>query len=327
MDDNHSKTQFMYGADNEYTPATPEHVVFPPGTVFTAVSRQTNSSSASTALLRLGTLPVSTHTASMRSYTAAECSSLGLRPAQPPAALAAFQSPVSRREHPVHGDAINGPGHNDGIGPMSERDPGIENAVNPNFNDDICENVLAVVNMSANTSIYSPPALSSRRSVHLYMPELTRTSCTLTLPSQTESEQNQWTEIFIKTPPRTRNRNSLRRISTPPYTDKTPADTTHASVDMLTSTFPAQPHAMSAFHRPDTKIYGETDTTNKKTTRVSHISQFFIQENCSPYKLQSFYFQPISEDPHIFHPIVDSATTRHHLPRATPHVSFKTLKL
>ncbi|KAI2496438.1 hypothetical protein MHU86_18062 [Fragilaria crotonensis] len=39
MDDNHSKKRkFMYGADNEYTPATPEHVVFPPGTVFTAVS-------------------------------------------------------------------------------------------------------------------------------------------------------------------------------------------------------------------------------------------------------------------------------------------------
>ncbi|KAI2493400.1 hypothetical protein MHU86_21141 [Fragilaria crotonensis] len=39
MDDNHSKKRkFMYGADNEYTPATPEHVVFPPGTAFTAVS-------------------------------------------------------------------------------------------------------------------------------------------------------------------------------------------------------------------------------------------------------------------------------------------------
>jgi hypothetical protein len=36
---------------------------------------------------------------------------------------------------PVHADAINGPVPHDGIGPISERNPGIENAVNSNFND------------------------------------------------------------------------------------------------------------------------------------------------------------------------------------------------
>ncbi|KAI2493338.1 hypothetical protein MHU86_21220 [Fragilaria crotonensis] len=253
MDDNHStKRKFMYGADNEYTPATPEHVVFPPGTVLRRSLRQTNSSSASTALLRLGTLRA-THTASMRSYTAAQCSSLGLRPAQPPAALAAFQSPVSRREHPVHGDAINGPGHNDGIGPMSERDPGIENAVNPNFNDDICENVLAVVNIRN-------PNKTNGRNIH--------------------QDSSPGREIEIPT-------------SNSP-TCKTPADTTHASVDMLTSTFPAQPHAMSAFHRPDTKIYGETDKTNKKTTRFSSVTyhNFSSKKTAALQTAIPFIFNP-----------------------------------
>ena len=62
--------------------------------------RLTNSSSTSTALLRLGTRRASSNTASMRSYTAPQCSFLGLRPAQPPAALAAFQSPASPTRTP-----------------------------------------------------------------------------------------------------------------------------------------------------------------------------------------------------------------------------------
>ncbi|KAI2499522.1 hypothetical protein MHU86_14988 [Fragilaria crotonensis] len=107
-------------------------------------------------------------------------------------------------------------------------------------------------------------------------------------------------EIFIKTPPQD-------EIEIP-YVELPPTDTTHASVDMLTSTFPAQPHAMSAFHRPDTKIYGETDKTNKKTTRFSSVTyhNFSSKKTAAPTNCNPFYFQPISEDPHIFHPIVDS---------------------
>ncbi|KAI2499646.1 hypothetical protein MHU86_14827 [Fragilaria crotonensis] len=263
MDDNHSKKRkFMYGADNEYTPATPEHVVFPPGTVFTAVSTTDEQ------FFREYCPSTPGHATRFYPHRINAVIHRGtvFFPGTPPSTTSGRTRGISvtslpDENTPVHGDAINGPGHNDGIGPMSERDPGIENAVNPNFNDDICENVLAVVNMSANTSIYSPPALSSRRSVHLYMPELTHST-----------------------------------------------DTTYASVDMLTSTFPAQPHAMSAFHRPDTKIYGETDTTNKKTTRFSSVTyhNFSSKKTAAPTNCNPFYFQPISEDPHIFHPIVDS---------------------
>ncbi|KAI2513211.1 hypothetical protein MHU86_1249 [Fragilaria crotonensis] len=108
-------------------------------------------------------------------------------------------------------------------------------------------------------------------------------------------------EIFIKTPPQDEK-------SKFPTSNCPPTDTTHASVDMLTSTFPAQPHAMSAFHRPDTKIYGETDKTNKKTTRFSSVTyhNFSSKKTAAPTNCNPFYFQPISEDPHIFHPIVDS---------------------
>jgi hypothetical protein len=178
MDDNHSKKRkFMYGADNEYTPATPEHVVFPPGTVFTAVSTTDEQ------FFREHCPSTPGHPTRFYPHRINAVIHRGrvFFPGTPPSTTSGRTRGISvtslpDENTPVHGDAINGPGHNDGIGPMSERDPGIENAVNPNFNDDICENVLAVVNMSANTSIYSPPALSSRRSVHLYMPELTRTS-------------------------------------------------------------------------------------------------------------------------------------------------------
>jgi hypothetical protein len=254
----------MSGADDKYTPAAPEHVlVFPPGTVFTEVA--------------------TTSEQFFREYCPSTCGyatrffphrinavihgSRVFFPGTPPSTSSGHTRGISvtsppDENTPVHGNAINGPGPNDDIGPMSERDPGTENAVNPNFNDDICENVLAVVNMSANTSIYSPPALSSRRSVHLYMPELTRTSCTTHTAFTDGIRTKPMTEILIKTPQDEKSKFPTS-ISppTPPYTDKTPADTTYASADMLTTTFPAQPHKTSAFHRPDTKIYGETDMT------------------------------------------------------------------
>ncbi|KAI2494159.1 hypothetical protein MHU86_20353 [Fragilaria crotonensis] len=116
-------------------------------------------------------------------------------------------------------------------------------------------------------------------------------------------------EIFIKTPPRTRNRNSYVEL---PSHGHHPRVCGHAD-----ATFPAQPHAMSAFHRPDTKIYGETDKTNKKTTRFSSVTyhNFSSKKTAAPTNCNPFYFQPISEDPHIFHPIATATTTRHHLPR------------
>jgi hypothetical protein len=55
----------------------------------------------------------------------------------------------------IHGDEPNCPAPADGIGPMSEHDPSVKKAVNPNFNDNISENGFTVVNMSATTSIYS----------------------------------------------------------------------------------------------------------------------------------------------------------------------------
>ncbi|KAI2491543.1 hypothetical protein MHU86_23020 [Fragilaria crotonensis] len=65
---------------------------------------------------------------------------------------------------------------------------------------------------------------------------------------------------------------------------------------------------MSAFHRPDTKIYGETDKTNKKTTRFSLVTyhNFSSKKTAAPTNCNPFYFQPISEDSHLLHPIVDS---------------------
>jgi hypothetical protein len=61
---------------------------------------------------------------------------------------------------------------------MSKRDPSAENAVNLNCNDDISNNGLTVVNMSATTSINSQCTENSRNRVHLYAPEVTRSSDT-----------------------------------------------------------------------------------------------------------------------------------------------------
>ncbi|KAI2510443.1 hypothetical protein MHU86_4016 [Fragilaria crotonensis] len=175
---------------------------------------------------------------------------------------------------PVHSDAINGPVPHDGIGPMSERDPGIENAVNPNFNDDISDNGLDIGNMSC--------GIRWKRTM---------------------------TEIFIKTPPDEKSKfPTSNSPPTPPYTDKTPADTTYESADMLTTTIPAQPQTTSAFrHPPDTKIYRDSDIKHKKTTRFSVTLPQFLKpvafESCNP-----FSFLSIAENSHKLHPTTDSAS-------------------
>ncbi|KAI2502646.1 hypothetical protein MHU86_11840 [Fragilaria crotonensis] len=177
---------------------------------------------------------------------------------------------------PVHADAINGPLPHDGIGPMSERDPGIENAVNPNFNDDISDNGLDIGNMSC--------GIRWKRTM---------------------------TEIFIKTPPDEKSKfPTSNSPPTPPYTDKTPADTTYESADMLTTTIPAQPQTTSAFrHPPDTKIYRDSDIKHKKTTRFSVTLPQFLNrkpaafESCNP-----FSFLSIAENSHKLHPTTDSAS-------------------
>jgi hypothetical protein len=92
-------------------------------------------------------------------------------------------------ENPIiHGDEPNCPAPSDGIGPMSERDPNGENAVDINFNDDISDDGLTVVNMSATTlsvlRIVEIVCICTRlnSNVHLIL---------LTIQLRTEPEQNQ----------------------------------------------------------------------------------------------------------------------------------------
>ncbi|KAI2493052.1 hypothetical protein MHU86_21495 [Fragilaria crotonensis] len=177
---------------------------------------------------------------------------------------------------PLHADTINGPVPHDRIGPMSERDPAFENAVNLNFNDDISDNGLDIGNMSC--------GIRWKRTM---------------------------TEIFIKTPPDEKSKfPTSNSPPTPPYTDKTPADTTYESADMLTTTIPAQPQTTSAFrHPPDTKIYRDSDIKHKKTTQFSVTLPQFLNrkpvafESCNP-----FSFLSIAENSHKLHPTTDSAS-------------------
>jgi hypothetical protein len=98
----------------------------------------------------------------------------------------------------IHGDELNCPALADGIGPMSKRDPSAENAVNLNCNDDISNNGLTVVNMSATTSINSQCTENSRNRVHLYAPEVTRSSDTTHTSTTDGTRTKPMTEIFIK---------------------------------------------------------------------------------------------------------------------------------
>jgi hypothetical protein len=87
----------------------------------------------------------------------------------------------------------------DGIGSMSKRDPSVENVVNLNFNNNIFDNGLNVVNMSATTSIYSQYSENSRICVHLYVPELTHASDTTHTSTSDGTQTKPMTEISIKT--------------------------------------------------------------------------------------------------------------------------------
>ena len=99
----------------------------------------------------------------------------------------------------IHGDEPKYPAPADRIGPMSERDPSAKNAVHPNFNDDISDNGLTVVNLSANKSIYFQYSELSRNRAHKYAPELTRAFATSHTSTTDGSRTKPMTEIFIKT--------------------------------------------------------------------------------------------------------------------------------
>jgi len=154
--------------------------------------------------------------------------------------------------------------------------PELKMPLTPNFNDDISDNGLDIGNMSC--------GIRWKRIM---------------------------TEIFIKTPPDEKSKfPTSNSPPTPPYTDKTPADTTYESVDMLTTTIPAQPQTTSAFrHPPDTKIYRASDIKHKKTTRFSVTLPQFLNrkpaafESCNP-----FSFLSIAENSHKLHPTTDSAS-------------------
>jgi hypothetical protein len=204
----------------------------------------------------------------------------------------------------TNGDATNSPAPTDEIGPMSERDPTAENAVNPNFNDDISDNGLDVVNMSATTSIYSQYSQNSRNRVHLYSPVLTRAFDTTHTSTADGTRTKPMTEIFIKNIQDEESEfPTTNSPPSPPFTDTTHADTTNHTTDMLTTTIPAQTQTKSAFRHPATKNYAATDTRIKKTTRFSvpH-HQFSNGKPAAPTSCNPFYFLPISGKAHKLHP-------------------------
>ena len=178
------------------------------------------------------------------------------------------------------GDATNCPVPADEIGPMSERDPTAENAVNPNFNDDISNNGLDVVNMSATTSIYSQCSENSRNCVHLYAPELTRAIDTTHTSTTDGTRTKPMTEIFIT--------NFQDENAEFPTTNSPP--TTH---DPLETTIPAQTRTQtkSAFRHPATKNYAATDIV-KKNYPFFNPASIFKQQDRSSYQLQPILFHP-----------------------------------
>jgi hypothetical protein len=191
----------------------------------------------------------------------------------------------------IHGDELNCPAPADGIGPMSERDPNPENAVNPNFNDNISDNGLTVVNMSATTSIYSQCSENSRNCVHLYAPELTSAFDTTHTSTTNGTRTKPMTEIFIT--------NFQDKNAEFPTTNSPP--TTH---DPLETTILAQTRTQtkSAFRHPATKNYAATDIAKNKTTRLSIPHRFSNSKTPAPTSCNPFYFIPISEKAHKLRP-------------------------
>jgi hypothetical protein len=81
-------------------------------------------------------------------------------------------SPKNENTSIIPDDANNCPVQTSEIGLMSERDQPAQNAVNPNFNDDISNYGSDNINMSTTHSIYSQLSENSKNSVHLYAPKL-----------------------------------------------------------------------------------------------------------------------------------------------------------
>jgi hypothetical protein len=208
----------------------------------------------------------------------------------------------------IHGDELNCPAPADGIGPMSERDPNAENAVDLNFNDNISDNGLTVVNMSATTSTYSLCSENSRNCVHLYAPQLTRAFDTTHTSTTNGTRTKPMTEIFIN--------NFQDKDAEFPTTSSPP--TTH---DPLETTILAQRQTKSRpthadttkRHYEDARNYdssADTDTDiirlpppghqklhchrhrEKQTYPFFNPASIFKQQDSSSYQLQPTLFHP-----------------------------------
>jgi hypothetical protein len=167
------------------------------------------------------------------------------------------------------------------MGPTSEHDPSAKNAVHLNFNDDISDNGLTVVNKSATTSIYSHSSENSRNCVHLYAPELTRAFDTTHTSITDGTRTKPMTETFIKNfhdkdaelpttnPPPTTNDMLETTIIAQAQTTYQPThtDTTYDTTNNTTDTLETQ--TTSAFRHPATKNYAATDIKKHRNTRFS----------------------------------------------------------
>jgi hypothetical protein len=220
----------------------------------------------------------------MRSYATTHSSCLEHPQVQTPAIPPCTSASIHTDENTiVHGDEHNCPAPAEGIGPMSERDPKTKNVVNLNFNDDISDNGLTVVNMSATTSIYSQCSENSRNCVHLYPPELTNAFDTTHTSTRDGTQTKPMTEIFIKN----------FQDEDAEFPTKNSPPTTH---DSLETTILAQTRTQtkSAFRHPATKLYAVTDIVKNKTTCFSIPHQFSNSKTAAPTSRNPFLFHPNS---------------------------------
>jgi hypothetical protein len=198
---------------------------------------------------------------------------------------------------------------------MSERDPKTKNVVNLNFNDDISDNGLTVVNMSATTSIYSQCSENSRNCVHLYAPEVTHAFDTTHTSTTDGTQTKPMTEIFIK--------NFQDEDAEFPTTNSPP--TTHDSLETTILAQTPRTQTKSAFRHPATKNYAATDIVKSKTTCFSIPHQFSNSMTAAPTSRNPFYFIPISEKTHKLRPtLINSDDYKYPPPSAALHTSPKT---
>jgi hypothetical protein len=190
--------------------------------------------------------------------------------------------------------------------------PPAQNAVNSNFNNNISDNGLDIINMSTTASIYSQQSENSRNSVNLYAPELARVFDTTHTSTTDVIRTKPITEISIKTiQDKDAELPTTNSPPAPPFTDTTHADTTINSTDMLETTILAQTHTTSAFRHLATKNYAATDIKHKKTTQFSIPDPPFLNsktaasDSCNP-----FHFLPIPETAHKLYPIIESNSYR-----------------